>query len=782
MKKILQFCLAILLLIGSLSAQPPQFFNTNTAGGANAFPLGSTTSNKVQWTIPAGSLGTVTAGNNITKVYFQSGSNSTNTYPILNVRLKTGTSAGLTGTAAGPFETGMTLVYSGTAAVITNTIGQWFGFTLSTPFLYNPALPLLVELEQNATTANQTLYQAFAITGPGNGRQWGTFGGTTITGVGTQQINFGIDVLPATPCTAPPGANTVLPISFTTCPGIINPTIGIANTYTDGGITYQWQSSTISPIGPFTPISNATLSSIIAPTLGVTTWFQVIATCTNPGGGSTFASANQFVVAGTTSNTAPYNEDFDGLQINNRLPNCSWFYPTNLGTTLQTYISSSTSNRVPRSGTSFGAFSSPTNSNNAVYSSPIWLDAGVNYSATLWYQTDLTGATNWSNLSLSIGNTQSSSSQSLIASSNGPAVSIIYKPLTNIFTVPSSGLYFVEIKATASSGGAPFLVFDDLSITRPCSINSPTVNAVANSTVICQGSPVIINASGANTYSWNTGATTFSMTNTPINSTQYLVTGTSSLTGCSSTAIVNVNVNPSPFIIAYASSPFVCLGSFATIMASGAASYAWSNSTSGAVAIVSPTSNTTYTVIGTNTNNCTNSAVVSLTVRSLPVLNIGISNSQICTDEKVDLIASGANSFLWTNNANSLLYSGASISPILTNQGIVNFTVTGKDLNGCESSKSISLTVSPCTGMNETSLVRKQISLFPNPANETVHIELNSDQIELIQIVDIFGKTLSSIQPEGKVVLVHLSTFARGVYFVKAISNEKTEIVKFIKE
>jgi hypothetical protein len=782
MKKLLQLFFGLIIFGGLLNAQTPQFFNTNVAGGANAFPLGSTTSSKVQWTIPAGSLGTVTAGNNITRVYFQSGSNATNTYPIINVRLKTGTTAGLTGTAAGPFETGMTLVYSGTAAVITNTVGQWFGFLLSTPFLYNPALPLLVELEQNATTANQTVYQALTVTGPGNGRQWGLFGGTTITGVGTQQVNFGIDVLPATPCTAPPGANTVLPLSFTTCPGISNPTIGIANTYTDGGITYQWQSSTVSPIGPFTPISNATLSSILAPTLGVTTWFQVIATCTNPGGGSTFANANQFVVAGTTSNTAPYNEDFDGLQINNRLPNCSWFYPANLGTTLQTYTTSATSNRVPRSGTSFGAFSSPTNSNNAVYSSAIWLDAGVNYSATLWYQTDLTGATNWSNLSLSIGNTQTSSSQSLIASSNGPAVSIIYKPLTNVFTVPSSGLYFVEIKATASSGGAPFLVFDDLSITKPCSINTPTVNAVANSTIICQGSPVIINASGANTYSWNTGATTSSLSNTPLNSTQYVVTGTSSLSGCSSNAVVNIIVNPSPFLIAFSATPFVCLGSFATIIASGASNYAWSNSTSGAVTVVSPTSNTTYTVIGTNTNNCSGSAVVSLTVRSLPVLNIGASNTQICANEKVDLIASGANSFLWVNNSNSLLYSGANISPILTNVGIVNFTVTGKDNNECESSKTISLTVSPCTGINEANLVSTQISVYPNPAFETINIALNSDKVELIQISDLFGRTLNSIQPEGKVVSVNLSTFANGVYFVKAVSNEKTEIIKFIKE
>jgi len=245
MKKLLPFFTLLFLLAGVLHAQTPMFFNTNVVSGTNVFPFGSTT-NKVQWCIPAGSLGTVTAGNNITTVYFQSGGAYSNTYPLINIKLKTGTSAGLTGTAAGPWEPGMTVVYSGTAVPLTTTSGQWFGFTLTTPWLYNPALPLFVEVEQNSTSANQGICQAVNITGAGNGRQWGTFGSTAITSTGLNQVNFGIDVLPATPCTAPPAPNSALPVSFTTCPGITNPTIGLATTYTFGGITYQWYASTTS--------------------------------------------------------------------------------------------------------------------------------------------------------------------------------------------------------------------------------------------------------------------------------------------------------------------------------------------------------------------------------------------------------------------------------------------------------------------------------------------------------------------------------------------------------
>ena len=224
MRRLLQIITFFVLFTGVMLAQTPMFFNTNVVSGTNVFPFGSTT-NKVQWCIPAGSLGTVTAGNNITKVYFQSGGSYSNTYPIINIRLKTGTSAGLTGTTSGPWEPGMTLVYSGTTVPVTTTSGQWFGFTLATPWLYNPALPLFVDVEQNSSSATQGICQAVNISGSGNGRQWGTFGSTAITGTGLNQVNFGIDVLPATPCTAPPAANVVAPANFTTCPGINNPTI-----------------------------------------------------------------------------------------------------------------------------------------------------------------------------------------------------------------------------------------------------------------------------------------------------------------------------------------------------------------------------------------------------------------------------------------------------------------------------------------------------------------------------------------------------------------------------
>jgi len=71
---------------------------------------------------------------------------------------------------------------------------------------------------------------------------------------------------------------------------------------------------------------------------------------------------------------------------------------------------------------------------------------------------------------------------------------------------------------------------------------NPTVSVVANASVICVGEAVDIIASGADSYSWSTGATTASMTVTPANSVTYVVVGSTTL-NCSTNATVSLLVN-----------------------------------------------------------------------------------------------------------------------------------------------------------------------------------------------------------------------------------------------
>lgn len=138
---------------------------------------------------------------------------------------------------------------------------------------------------------------------------------------------------------------------------------------------------------------------------------------------------------------------------------------------------------------------------------------------------------------------------------------------------------------------------------------NPTVSAT--SATICNGQNANISASGATTYSWSSGQTTSGISVSPSTTTSYSVTGTTG--SCSNTQVASVVVNPTPVVTV--NSPNICTGQTATLTGAGAASYTFNP---GAIttnpAAVSPTTNTTYTVIGTNSFNCSSSAISTVSV------------------------------------------------------------------------------------------------------------------------------------------------------------------------
>lgn len=69
-----------------------------------------------------------------------------------------------------------------------------------------------------------------------------------------------------------------------------------------------------------------------------------------------------------------------------------------------------------------------------------------------------------------------------------------------------------------------------------------------------------------------------------------------------------------PVINAITSNSVLCTGQSATLTANGANTYTWNTSASGSSIIVNPSINTNYTVTGTNSVGCTNSATITQTV------------------------------------------------------------------------------------------------------------------------------------------------------------------------
>lgn len=70
--------------------------------------------------------------------------------------------------------------------------------------------------------------------------------------------------------------------------------------------------------------------------------------------------------------------------------------------------------------------------------------------------------------------------------------------------------------------------------------------------------------------------------------------------------------------------------------------------------------------------------------------------------------------------------------------------------------------------------VEDKIKVYPNPTNNSLKIELPDNQLSNIELIDINGKILKSIQNIDAPININVSHFNPGVYILKVISSEKS--------
>lgn len=477
-----------------------------------------------------------------------------------------------------------------------------------------------------------------------------------------------------------------------------------------------------------------------------------------------FFISNQAKAQCSTPSTVPYSEGFQTITVNNQLPSC-WA------------ISNSTLCHTSAGNPGFAYFYYQPASTNYFYTNAIQLSAGVVYSISLFYTTGFNSTTTWSDFSLLINSSQNAVGATTIASTNGFAIANGMSALSNTFTVGSSGVYYVAIKGTSNgTGTSQYLSWDDLSITIPCQIspNSPSVAILAPSTVICAGTQETFTATGANSYTWNTGATTSTISSSFIVSSTYSVIGTNSLTGCTSSASINIAVNPAPNILIYSNASSICIGSSINMTAFGASSYSWSSGQQTNSITVSPSVSTIYTVTGSNNLGCISSAVQFIQVNALPIVVAAASTTNACAGDSVALYATGALNYQWIGiNSGNVI----SVIPIATSI----YTVLGTNAQSCSSTATVEVQVSECTGISSLINSEKEIKIAPNPfINELLFFSGNTDQ-KIISLWNLNGRMILQLESKEEQILLNTTNLAQGIYYVKILSGEKTSVLKLIK-
>ena len=241
---------------------------------------------------------------------------------------------------------------------------------------------------------------------------------------------------------------------------------------------------------------------------------------------------------------------------------------------------------------------------------------------------------------------------------------------------------------------------------------APNINAISPIPAICFDSSVPITASGANSYIWspssslniNIGSV---VTSSPAISTQYKVVGTD-LNGCKDSSFITISVIPLP-VLYLAGSNNICDGESTPLSVSGANSYIWTPSTSlntsvGNLVIANPSTSQTYTITGTDINQCVGTTSHSVSVLPVPNVSVIATEDTICIGNSSNLTANGASSYIWSPSSSLNINTTTVVSATPTSTTI--YSVIGNDVNNCSSTSLITINVNPLPILNVIPLTK----------------------------------------------------------------------------
>ncbi len=268
----------------------------------------------------------------------------------------------------------------------------------------------------------------------------------------------------------------------------------------------------------------------------------------------------------------------------------------------------------------------------------------------------------------------------------------------------SPGIYPVNLTIETTFGCTGFYSDTVYVIAPPAALFS------GNKTSICPGDSVFITdnsqTSGTSAWNWNFGDAASGTLNSSTEKNPahvFNIPGDYLITlilknggGCSDTSTGTIHVNQNPVAVA-GNDIAVCFGSGKTITATGGVNYLWSpsaglNNDSTDSPMASPDTTTVYQVLVTDGNGCTATDEMVVTVNYLPVVSAG-KDTMICPATETALSATGAVSYVWTPVTG---LDNPSVSNPFAKPGVTtSYTVTGTDINGCNNTDSVIISLAP---------------------------------------------------------------------------------------
>ncbi|MCW3084842.1 MAG: hypothetical protein JWP12_2208 [Bacteroidetes bacterium] len=290
----------------------------------------------------------------------------------------------------------------------------------------------------------------------------------------------------------------------------------------------------------------------------------------------------------------------------------------------------------------------------------------------------------------------------------------------------------------------------------------PSVIA-GNDTAVCTGSSIVLAGSGAATYVWDNSVTD-GVAFTPAGTQTYMVTGTD-VNGCVNTGNITVTVNLLPVVNAGADH-FICNGSDAVLMGSGALTYSWNNGVTDGVVFIPVAGD--YIVTGTDANGCASTDTVALSIDTI---------TTTVTASATLLTAAANASYQWIDCATGTAIAGET-SQTYTSAVTGNYSVYLMDLNGCTDTSGCS-SVFIVTGIDNATAASNLLSVYPNPSNGSFIMKTTTTGV--YTLVNELGQVLEVVKLNAdNNYTMTIENLNSGIYFITGADKNTSFSKKII--
>lgn len=338
----------------------------------------------------------------------------------------------------------------------------------------------------------------------------------------------------------------------------------------------------------------------------------------------------------------------------------------------------------------------------------------------------------------------------------------------------SNGEHTAEIMVTQS--GSYGVTADYSGCAAASSPTAVTVDVSPDSSVaisnigLCGGGNAILTAATGLTYSWSNTETTQAIN---ISQSGFYTVSVTASNGCGadSTFYFDFMAYFDSTLITAAGPTTFCQGGNVMLSSLSGFSYSWSNGTS--MQSTTITASGDYVVIVSDGGCADTSAIIHVTVNAPPSISFSLPSDTICSNSGTINLSATPNGGTFTGSG----VTGTTFDPQTFSGTSVAIMYDYTDGNSCSNSKSDTVFVDICTGVNE--IANNTISIFPNPAKNALFISSSSNDLKNLEILNLFGQTMLKLNNSNRQnhLSLDISFLATGTYFVKT-GDKKFRFVK----